>query len=248
MKIFAFSGKAGCGKNYTIEQILIPWFANFNCAILAFGDLLKFLALNQHNDTLCNHISTSSTTKTTRFASECKECLDDIIIYKSPPIRNLLTTTGDQYLHTQMFGKYIDFMLETNKRRNIDIVFISDLRYQYEYNMLENYQYRNAKEDIVKFIRLDTSISSSANPLHSSECELDHVHFDFVMPIDVTTRNNNYRVLINWINEMLTFDFECHGESKSEDDTKEPILDNNIIGESESMIDELENQLKNTFV
>lgn len=117
-RIIAFAGKIKSGKNYVVEQILIPYFKKLNktVCILAFADFLKAICIAENNITYKNAFHE-----------------------KNSVTRTLLQNTGDKYrkINSNYFISMVDtFINLSNERNSYDIIMITDLRFKTEYEYL----------------------------------------------------------------------------------------------------------------
>lgn len=171
--VIGCSGKIGSGKNYLSEKKMFEKFHQMgkNVVVMAFGDYLKMMCLVKDGISY-----------------------DKLFYDKDKETRKILQTRGMKERETdnEIFIKMIDCHMKIAFDRNIDVIIISDLRFNIEFDYLKSknavlFRVNAPKRTQDKMFKecSGDEISISEISKHISEIELDlRNDFDYYLDND----------------------------------------------------------------
>ena len=186
-RVIAVSAKIGAGKNFMMEQILLPWFIQklgLHIRVIALADELKKRCNDKHQLTF-----------------------EELFIEKDVKSRQLLQREGVEAREKEspdVWIKKLDFQMKIDFFYGVDIVLVCDLRFQNEKQYFEDRGdalciridapkrtldkvRREAKNDEVKMKEIMN---------HISETDLDSSTFDIQINNDYDQEATSGQVLI----------------------------------------------------
>ncbi len=195
MRIVAFSGKIGSGKDYLSEELQrISRFFGFNTQIIAFADYLKI---------------------TTRVKDKISH--ERLFYEKDEESRRILQTRGmiERKDNDNIYVDVMECLLKIAEDRNMDFVIISDLRFENEFEFLRNRKQHHpstlirieAPQRTLKKIKDEckgdeTKVLNISS--HISETSLDKENtFDYYIKNDYRNEQNTNIVLEDIFHQIL---------------------------------------------
>jgi len=188
-KIFAISGKIGCGKDFIALNYIIPFFKNI--AIMTFGDHLKLICITKYGSTF-----------------------DEMYTNKNSISRMLLQNVGkvEKEVNPNIFIDVMDVKLRLAFERKVDIVIITDLRFKKEFDYL-----KKIKATMIRLISPQRTIDKTNEELKNmdqkdfniikndiSEIDLDdYKDFDYYFNNDYDNNKNIEGQIKNMLTQIL---------------------------------------------
>lgn len=152
MRIIAFSGKAGVGKDY----IATKYFKKPNSLLVSFADQLKVLVMHKY-----------------------RLNFEDVYVHKPPHIRKILQTFGTEQGRNEqgldVWCNYLDSWLKIHSyRNNIDTFLITDVRFRNELDWVHRHN-----GIVIRVVGDRGWYTENSNiGKHASETELDGISLD----------------------------------------------------------------------
>ncbi len=169
--LIGVSGKMGSGKDYFVENHIIPYIENVlkeKCLILSFADMLKVNLMVHHNINI-----------------------NELYGRKTPEIRKLLqlegTEKGRNIYGEDIWIRYVKALSELYKNRGIKYIIIPDVRFKNEYEFIKQNNgilFRmHAPNRNEKRLREESNDNIMYEQIknHQSEIELDDFKFDIIV-------------------------------------------------------------------
>jgi len=179
--IIGVSGKMGTGKDYFVENYVIPYIKNVlkeTYIILSFADMLKVNLMVHHNIQL-----------------------NELYGNKTPKIRELLQQEGTEKgrnIHGEdIWIRYVKAWSELYKSRGFKYIIIPDVRFKNEYEFIKQ-SFNNtgivfrmhAPKRNEKRLRHESNNNDIKN--HQSETDLDDINFDKIINNDYCNNSKEY--------------------------------------------------------
>jgi hypothetical protein len=169
--LIGISGKMGTGKDYFVENHIIPYIENVlkeKYLVLSFADMLKVNFMVHHNINI-----------------------NELYGKKTPEIRKLLqlegTEKGRNIYGPDIWIRYIKAWSELYMSRGIKYIIIPDVRFKNEYNYIKDsggiifrmYAPNRNNKRLREESTNDINYEQIKN--HQSEIELDDFKFDIIV-------------------------------------------------------------------
>ena len=177
-QVIAITGKIGSGKNFVMEQMLVPYLhqRGYRVSVLAFADFLKVKCCVEQNISY-----------------------DRVFTTKDAESRTLLQTCGEQIRELNPFTliQALDCYIQLTFQRGCDIVLISDVRYKNEFDWLQEKYNARIVRVVAPTRTYDKVLQEAAGNIpkfheimnHTSETQLDSC--------DIATIENDYECNCN---------------------------------------------------
>jgi hypothetical protein len=171
LMIIGISGKMGTGKDYFVENYIIPYIENIlkeKYLVLSFADMLKVNLMVHHNINI-----------------------NELYGKKTPEIRKLLQLEGTEKgrnIHgPYIWIRYVKAWSELYNSRGIKYIIIPDVRFKNEYEFIKQSNgiifrmYAPNRNE--KRLREESSSDEMYEQIknHQSEIELDDFKFDIIV-------------------------------------------------------------------
>jgi hypothetical protein len=195
--IIGISGKMGCGKDYTCNNLVIPVLKYFNHTFLqvSFADQIKINVMTKNNIPF-----------------------DDVYVNKTQNSRRLLqlegTENGRDILGKDIWIRYLENWIKVHESRGIQNFICTDVRFSNEFEYIKkrggiiiriDAPERNIKR-LLSESRGDYNILETLKT-HRSECDLDNLEddcFDLIIKNDPEVNIlDYYPKLLDLYNNMI---------------------------------------------
>ncbi len=178
--IIGISGKMGTGKDYFVDNYIIPYIEETlkeKYLVLSFADMLKVNLMVHHNIQL-----------------------NELYGKKTPKIRELLQQEGTEKgrnIHGEdIWIRYVKAWSELYKSRGIKYIIIPDVRFKNEYNFIKEnngivFRMHAPNRNKDRLLKENNNNYDIKN--HLSEIDLDDINFDIIIDNDNYNDNYNYK-------------------------------------------------------
>ena len=166
--IIALTSNLGCGKDYIIDNEIIPILKSLNknrYLKISFADQIKINVMSKNN---------------VKY--------DDVYVTKTSETRLLLQNEGQllRNIQSDIWTNYLNNWINVYNNRDIDIFLISDLRYKNEYDYVKKNNGiiikiiapKRNKNKLIQESKGDEKIMNKIKT-HQSECDLNNLTNDF---------------------------------------------------------------------
>ena len=190
--IIALTSNLGCGKDYIIDNVIIPILKSLNknrYLKISFADQIKINVMTKNN---INY--------------------SDVYITKNSETRILLQNEGQllRNINRDIWTDYLDNWITVYNNRDIDIFLISDLRYKNEYEYVKKnngiiIKIIAPERNTNKLLQESNGNQEIMNKIksHQSECDLNNLTNDLYDLVIYNDINNDCKIIKDDLKKLL---------------------------------------------